>query len=147
MINHAFHSKKLLKWKGLVFHWYLYNKWTLQVIVTWSYKISLLVLKNIHLFAALTRDILFTTQREIFMLVIWNCCSSSQSRLKSGTTICWGTRKLTFQNIEGFLCFGLDCSKILKRYKGDSIAGDEVLIYPELTLFPLDPSKKLFFPL
>jgi len=23
---------------------------------------------------------------------------------------------------------------------------EEVLIYPELTLFPLDPSKKLFFP-
>lgn len=144
MINHAFHSKKLSKWKGLVFHWYLYNE---HYIVTWSYKISLPVLKNIQLLAALTRDILFTTQREIFMLVIWNCCSSSQSRLKSGTTVCWGTRKLTFQNTEGFLCFGLDCSKILKRYKGDSIAGDEVLIYPELTLFPLDPSKKLFFPL
>ena len=25
-INCAFHNKKLLKWKGLVFHWCLYNK-------------------------------------------------------------------------------------------------------------------------
>ena len=26
IINHAFHTKKLLKWNGLVFHWCLYNK-------------------------------------------------------------------------------------------------------------------------
>ena len=26
IINHAFQSKKPLKWNGLVFHWCLYNK-------------------------------------------------------------------------------------------------------------------------
>ena len=26
IINRAFHTKKLLKWNGLVFHWCLYNK-------------------------------------------------------------------------------------------------------------------------
>ena len=31
IINRAFHTQKLLKWNGLVFHWCLYNKWN----ITW----------------------------------------------------------------------------------------------------------------
>ena len=31
IINRAFHTKKLLKWNGLVFHWCLYNKYN----ITW----------------------------------------------------------------------------------------------------------------
>ena len=45
IINRAFHTKKLLKWNGLVFHWCLF-----------------------HSFAALTREIFFNTRREISYL-------------------------------------------------------------------------------
>ena len=31
IINRAFHTKKLLKWNGLVLHWCLYNNWN----ITW----------------------------------------------------------------------------------------------------------------
>ena len=34
-------------------------------MVAWRYKISLLLLKIFHLFATLTREIFFNTQREI----------------------------------------------------------------------------------
>ena len=38
-------------------------------MVTWRYEISLLMLKKLfHLFAALTREIFFNTQREILYL-------------------------------------------------------------------------------
>ena len=50
IINRAFHTKKLLKWNGLVVHWCLYNK------------------KIFHSLAALTREILFNTRREISYL-------------------------------------------------------------------------------
>ena len=47
IINHTFHTKKLLKWNGLVVHWCLYNKIE-HYMAAWRYKISLLTCwKNI----------------------------------------------------------------------------------------------------
>ena len=47
IITRTFHNKELLKWNGLIFHWYLYNK------------------QNI---TELTHEIFFNTQREISYL-------------------------------------------------------------------------------
>ena len=60
IINRAFHTQKLLKWNGLVFHWCLYNKYN----ITWP--ISLLVMKKYLI--AFTREIFFNSRREISYL-------------------------------------------------------------------------------
>ena len=49
IINRTFHTKKLLKWNGLVLHLCLYNKKIEHYTAAWRYEISLLVLKNISL--------------------------------------------------------------------------------------------------
>ena len=47
IINRTFHTKKLLKWNGLVVHWSLYNKIE-HYMAAWRYKISLMTCwKNI----------------------------------------------------------------------------------------------------
>ena len=67
IINRAFHTKKLLKWNGLVFHWCLYNNWN----ITWPLGDSKFLFecwKNISLVRCSTREIFFNTQREISYL-------------------------------------------------------------------------------
>ena len=46
IINRTFHTKKLLKWNGLVLHLCLYNKKIEHYTAAWRYEISLLVLKK-----------------------------------------------------------------------------------------------------
>ena len=58
IINRAFHTKKLLKWNGLVFHWCLYDKWNVN-LAAWRYEISLRVLKNISRISAWPCNILY----------------------------------------------------------------------------------------
>ena len=36
IINRTFHTKKLLKWNGLVFHWYLFNKQNICCAHSWN---------------------------------------------------------------------------------------------------------------
>ena len=49
IINHAFHTEKLLKWNGLVFHWCLYNKYNVTRLLG-DTKFLFLCWKNISLF-------------------------------------------------------------------------------------------------
>ena len=60
-------QKSILKWNGLVSHWFLHNKQN----ITWPHrdtKFLFLFWVIFHLFTTLTREIFFNTWREILCL-------------------------------------------------------------------------------
>ena len=73
IINRAFHTKKLLKWNGLVFHRCLYDKIIEYYMAAWRYEISLLVLKKF--FTHLLRSFLkyFSSLEEKFRISAQPC--------------------------------------------------------------------------
>ena len=68
IINRAFHTKKLFKSNGFVFHWCLCNKTLHGRLEIRNF--SSCVEKNFHSFAALTHDIFFNTRREILRVAM-----------------------------------------------------------------------------
>ena len=63
IINHPFHTKKLLKWNGLVVGFYIINRTLHGRLEIWNF--SSYVEKIFHLFAVLNHEIFFNTWREI----------------------------------------------------------------------------------
>ena len=61
VINHTFHTKKLLKWNGLVVHWCLY-----KYVVVW-------VLKKYFTCSLHSLVKYFSTLKEKFRISMWPC--------------------------------------------------------------------------
>ena len=100
MINHAFHTKKLFKWNGLVFHWCLYNKWN----ITWPLgdtKFLFSCWKNISFVCCTHSRNIFSTLEEKFHISAQPCNISYiryRSKLNSGKFFNLGWFSISFMN-------------------------------------------------
>ena len=70
-INCTFYCKKLWKWKGLVFHWCLYNKQN----ITWPLKDTKFLFLCWKIFNSFVRSLVkyFSTLKEKFRISAWPC--------------------------------------------------------------------------